>query len=79
MEIGLILSKKIMLTSFVYPQVWHLWITSVEKSVENVEKCEFSTGILPLCNRSICCGKVCIQCCISAGKRKIAACYVNGR
>ena len=30
---------------FVYPQFSILWKEAVEKSVENVEKCEFSTDI----------------------------------
>ena len=30
---------------FVYPHFSTLWKEAVEKSVENVEKCEFSTGI----------------------------------
>ena len=79
MESGLILSKQIMLTPAVYPQEWGLWITVVEKAVENVEKCEFSTGILILFLPVVCCGKVCIPSCISTGFKDGPMCYVNGR
>ena len=41
-----------------------LWKTPVEKSVENVEKSEFSTGIPFLWDTALPCGKLCIQRCI---------------
>ena len=47
-----------------------LWITPVEKTVENVENCELSTGISPPCPGTASCGKLCIRCCIRLGEKK---------
>ena len=55
-----------------------LWKTLVEKSVENVENCEFSTGIsrsyFPGCS----CGKLCIFPCILHLIFPQNLCYVSG-
>jgi hypothetical protein len=45
-----------MSTLFEYSQGSGLWKTPVEKAVENVEKCEFSTGILHLLKTPTICG-----------------------
>lgn len=41
-----------------------LWITPVEKHVENVENCELSTGISTPSQQGVSCGKLCIRRCI---------------
>jgi len=41
-----------MLTPFVYSKWMVLWKTLVEKAVDNVEKCGFSTGIPPFRRKS---------------------------
>ena len=41
---------------FEYPQGCRLWKTPVEMAVENVEKCEFSTGIPPVSQIPTICG-----------------------
>ena len=35
---------------FAYPLFSNLWKSPVDKAVENVEKCEFSTAIFAFCN-----------------------------
>ena len=62
-----------------YPQPGKLWKTPVEKSVENVEKCELSTGISPFAKIAPTCGKVCIPVCITAGNKWLQTCYVTTR
>ena len=78
METDPFLSKLFMSTVSVYPVFSHLWKTPVEKAVENVEKCEFSTGIRPVSVSGPSCGKVCINDCIHTGSGGCATCYVNG-
>jgi len=41
---------------FIYPQAGRLWISAVEKPVENVENYWFSTGISPVCPARPGCG-----------------------
>jgi len=67
-----------MSTVFVYPDFSCLWKIVVEKSVENVEKCAFSTGIYGASDAVPSCGKGCIGRCIQAGCGGFRACYVNG-
>ena len=55
-----------------------LWKTPVEKTVENVENYELSTGISPLSNFPPSCGKVCIPRCIFGLTVSENACYVTG-
>ena len=56
-----------------------LWKTPVEKSVENVENSELSTGISLLSVSAPSCGKVCIPLCIFCPQIAETACYVTAR
>ena len=51
----------------------HLWKSPVEKSVENVEKWWFSTGISAFYQA----GSICINCCITGGREWLPAHYVS--
>ena len=67
-----------MLTAVQSPQRPRLWKTPVEKSVENVEKYSFSTGI-PACWNSVgLCGKPCALPCAILSDFRPPACYVTG-
>ena len=61
----------------VYPQPVKLWITPVDKPVENVEKCELSTDILPFAKIAPTCGKHCIPVCITTGNKRLQTRYVT--
>lgn len=54
-----------------------LWITPVDKPVENVENSEFSTGIPGISFYTPPCGEGCIPLCITAQPRRKNACYVT--
>lgn len=54
-----------------------LWITPVDKPVENVENSEFSTGIPGISFCTPPCGEGCIPLCITAQPRRKNACYVT--
>ena len=54
-----------------------LWKTPVEKSVENVENSELSTGISLLSFSAPSCGKVCIPLCIFPRAAEKTICYVT--
>ena len=54
-----------------------LWITPVEKSVENVENSELSTGISFLWKFTPACGKGCIYRCILLPEVAQTVCYVT--
>ena len=54
-----------------------LWITPVDKDVENVENYELSTGISVFSKFHIPCGNPCITLCIKSAAAGKTACYVT--
>ncbi len=57
---------------------FHLWITPVERSVENVENCELSTGIFPFSAVDSCCGEIREAVCIICSQVGQRPCYDTG-
>ena len=54
-----------------------LWKTLVEKSVENVENSQLSTGISLFIKKRTACGKDCILSCITDADAFVWSCYVT--